>query len=966
MKKLFAYLILTTFLFNWNPYCAFAFHIVGGELTYECMGGNNYRIDLTFYRDCLSNGADFDNPAYIFIFEETDLVSTLSIPFPGSEEVEPPDDICLETLPDVCVEKTVYSTITSIPPSTNGYTLVYQRYSRNSTIVNLFLPDETGLSFTAEIPSSNLAICNSSPEFTTFPPTVICAGAPLNISQAAFDADGDSLVYELCTPLTGGSDFCPQPGSFDNCSPAAAPAPPPPYGVVDFIPPYSGVNPLGGSPQVVIDPITGLLTGTPTATGQYVVGICVTEFRDGIAINTIRRDFQFNVTNCEVINAAVISDDINEDGEFIITDCGLDFEVDFINNSSGATSYDWDFGDLTTTTDISTLANPTYEYPDTGSYRATLIAYSDFANCIDTAIIIVNVYPTHLSDFSFVADCAYVPVVFTDLSTTTYGEVSTWTWNFDGEGISTEQNPEFTFANGGVKEVSLTTTTDLGCVNTFTTNVDVIPVPIAEFETTLRCPGLPIEFTDISSNANVVSWSWDFGDPNVSPEDNVSDLQNPTHIYTDDGFYTVSLEVESDEGCVDDWSLSFTIYPEFIAEAGVDTAMCVGDVIQLAASTEFDFFSYEWAPQDGSIIANETSFNPSVSPSTTTTYTVTISDPNGCTDTDQVTVVVHPLPVVKIVGNDTICLGESVTLQGDLSANLMGFEWTGSDGFTNNTDQSITVSPTENTTYVLQATDVNGCINSDTILVIVEQPVVANINTDLAICQGDTTQLNASGSDFYEWSPAEGLSNPNVANPLASPLSTTTYTVTVSNTCFSDIQNVTVTVNSLPLVDAGTGATVNVGETVMLNADAEGIYNWSPTDFLSDPNSAMPIAQPLDTITYYLTATDANGCSNTDSITINVTRLFDVLIPNAFSPNGDGVNDLFGIVNSRGLETLQEFSVYNRWGQQVFNSSGDFDRAWNGIRKGVDQEMGVYVYYIKAITFLGDEFEQKGNVTLIR
>lgn len=942
-----------------------AFHIVGGELTYQCLGGSNYRLNLTVYRDCFSTGAPFDNPAYIFVFNTSGaLLSTLSLPIPpgGPQPVNPPTNICVNTLPNICVEKLTYTTVVSLPPITGGYTLVYQRYSRNSTIINIFNPDQTGSSYITNVPDPTLANCNNSAAFNTIPPTVICAGQPLFIDQSAFDADGDSLVYQLCAPLIGGSDACPQPGDLSNCNPPGAPAPPPPYGTVNFIPPYSGTNPLGGTPPVTINPLTGLLTGTPTTLGQFVVGICVTEFRNGLPINSIRRDFQFNVTNCQAVQAAVQSNNITPQGDYIITDCGQDFTVDFINTSFGASTYFWEFGDPTVTNDFSSLLSPSYTYPDTGQYVVTLVADSGIPGCIDTATIFVNIYPTLTTNFSAVTGCAYDPVIFTDLSVTTYGFINSWSWSFGDGNASGEQNPTHTYASGGTQTVTLTTTTSLGCVVTAQQDIYVAPVPVASFSFTPPCINVPVQFTDNSINAPINSWLWNFGD------NTTSNSQNPTHTYTTPGNYTIALTVTTPDGCTNTVQSGITVYPDFTANAGADTQICAGDVTQLQASADFPWFIYQWSPTQ-SIVSGADTATPMVNPTANTVYTLTITDPNGCARTDNVTVTVNQQPDVLISGNPIVCSGDDLVLTGSFSPNVASFAWSGG-GITNTTDATITVTPADTTSYQLSVTDVNGCTNSFTFTAIVQFPITASAGGTAEFCAGESVQLSATGGINYQWSPSTALSADNLANPIASPTTTTLYTVTVSNNCFSDTASVLVTVNPLPIVNAGPDATINVGETIVLNGIAQSAagglqYSWSPPTGLSSTDTLTPVASPLATTVYTLVTTDANGCSASDEIQLEVTNIFEILVPNAFSPNNDGINDNIGIAHTRGVKELVAFRIYNRWGQMIFDTK-EVNARWDGTFKGTPQELGVYVYYIEAQTFLNTRYVHQGNITLIR
>ena len=169
-----------------------------------------------------------------------------------------------------------------------------------------------------------------------------------------------------------------------------------------------------------------------------------------------------------------------------------------------------------------------------------------------------------------------------------------------------------------------------------------------------------------------------------------------------------------------------------------------------------------------------------------------------------------------------------------------------------------------------------------------------------------------------------------------------------------------------PIVDAGNDATINIGESTQLNASGEGgAFAWTPSNGLNATDIAKPVAAPLQSTTYYVTLSNEFGCSHTDSVRVEVTNEFDLIIPNAFSPNDDRINDSFRIIDMKGIKNILEFSVYTRWGQRIFHTS-DVEMGWNGYFKNRRQEMGVYVYYIRAQTFLDTELLWKGNVTLVR
>lgn len=394
MQKLLAVLRLQTTLFLAasciSPNLLYASHIVGGELSYECLGNDDYLVTLKVYRDCYNGQADYDNPSNVYIYKNSNgaLVTTLPMAFPGSDQL--PNNTgnpCLIVPPNICVEEAVFTYEVHLPQITGGYRLIYQRCCRNYTIVNIVSPSTTGATYEATMPDTALAICNNSPYFVNFPPTIICVFTPFVFDHSAVDPDGDSLVYELCSPYYGATDFNPYPN------------PPMAYGNINFLAPYSATDPMGGAPPMAIDPVTGELTVTPTAVGQYVVGVCVSEYRNGNLLSVHRRDFQFNVSNCNNATASINGGSNTVNSPALFNSCD-GFTFYFPNNSNNATSYHWDFGVQGVTNDTSNLEVPTYTFPDTGTYIVTLIANPGSA-CGDTAYGIVFVYPVLDGQFLF-------------------------------------------------------------------------------------------------------------------------------------------------------------------------------------------------------------------------------------------------------------------------------------------------------------------------------------------------------------------------------------------------------------------------------------------------------------------------------------------------------------------------------------------------------------------------------------
>ncbi len=350
----------------------FATHIVGGEITYKCLGDNNYAVTLTVYRDCYNGQPWFDNPASLGVFDQNwNLVGAFNL-------LLMPDDTipiilsnpCLTAPPDVCVHRTSYQAIINLPFLAGGYTLVYQRCCRNKLIRNIPFPEDVGASFIVNMSETTLTQCNSSAVFNNWPPVAICVNEPIDFDHAATDPDGDSLVYRLCTPLNGADAIAPQP----------TPPNPGPYQEITWLdPPYNLLNVLGGQ-ALMINSATGFITGVPNKLGNYVVGVCVDEYRADSIISTTRRDFQYNVADCGTPYAAFFTPSVQCDT--------LGISID--NQSQSADSYKWYFDWTGDKTQTSLDFSPMHTYPDTGYYTIALIAQPNDP-CRDTAYQTIHV-----------------------------------------------------------------------------------------------------------------------------------------------------------------------------------------------------------------------------------------------------------------------------------------------------------------------------------------------------------------------------------------------------------------------------------------------------------------------------------------------------------------------------------------------------------------------------------------------
>ncbi len=910
---------------------SYATHIIGGFINVSFTGGSQYEVVLRLYRDCNPGNAPFDQTAPIGIFDSSgNLVTTVTlnrISITSIPATSP--NPCLVPPSNICVEEGLFSGTVTLNSSPGGYWLVYQRCCRNASILNIINPTSVGATYYAQIPDPGAYPGNSSPNFLSFPPVVICNYEPINYNHSAVDVDGDSLVYYLCAAMDGASPSNPAP------NPPAAP----PYNPVPYQSPYSATYPLASNPPLAINSNTGLLTGTPNLVGRFVVSICIDEYRNGVKIGHYRREFQFNTTTCsQNIQAHIVTSGPNNQ----VISCD-DYTVNFQNSSVNGTYYYWDFGDPTTNADTSNLFEPTYTYPDTGTYTVMLIVNPGYI-CADTAYAQVVVYPTLAPGFSYTGTlCAGNTIQFTDTTVNSYGVITSRKYYFGDGDSSTLANPSHTYTSPGVYPVKLIVQTDLGCIDTVIQNLVINANPLLNpGNNQIICPGVGVTLNPVGSG----NYSWvpaaglsctNCQSPTASPAatttytitltsaqgcstiDSVTVFvaapptvdAGPDVILCNTGVTqlnatatdtsgvqsiswspstglssttilnpfanpltttTYTLTVTNNHGCVSVDSV--TVYRNILSvNAGNNVSICFGDTTNLNAVSP-NTVSYSWLPATG--LSNPNIANPQAFPTITTMYTVTITDSANCSMVDSVQVTVNPLPNVDAGSNVQICVGNSTQLQ---ATGASSYTWDANSSLSCTNCSNPTATPSVTTTYYVTGTDGNGCTARDSVTVTVATSPAITITPDTSVCIGGSVQLNVSGGVSYMWNPPATLSCAFCPSPVASPSSTTTYTVTVTdaNNC-SGTATVTVTVNPLPTISAGPDVSICAGSITTLNAIGGTSYQWSPATGLSCTNCASPVANPVATTQYTVVGTDANGCQNTDSVVVTVNALPTVTI----------------------------------------------------------------------------------------
>lgn len=559
MKKLLAIIIFLNF------FGANASHIVGGDIYYDYLGNNNYRFTISLYRDCLSTGAQYDNPLYLAVYlQNGTLIQNVQVPFPGSTVLPVVfNNPCVTPPTNICTELAVYTTVVNLPPTPGGYNISYQRCCRGPNISNLVNPDDTGLTLTCHVPGSDTgAQINSSPRFTNYPPLLLCNNEDLIFDHSATDPDGDQLVYSLVTPYAGGTSFNPQP----------IPAPPPNYPPVNWAGGFSQANPLGPGATININSTTGLLTASPNLLGLFVVGIRVQEIRNGVVINSTIRDFIFRVFNCNLQLESIVP--AQEDLATFVSYCqGL--TINFENESYGGTNYSWDFGVPGITTDVSTLFEPTYTYPAPGSYTAMLVVNPGWP-CTDTAYMDINVNNEMTVSFTSQDSLCIFGNSF-DFTATVTGPVgATYTWDFGPNASQPTASGQtvngIEFTTTGFIPVTVSAEIPF-CEAEYTDSIFIFPEPIANIDLpdNIECLGFTIDFGNNSQNS--VIYDWDFGVSGTTTD--VSTQEEPTYTYPTPGTYTVTLIAGSTPQCKDTVQEDITLNEPVLVTFTSQDSMCV-------------------------------------------------------------------------------------------------------------------------------------------------------------------------------------------------------------------------------------------------------------------------------------------------------------------------------------------------------------------------------------------------------
>ena len=982
-----------------------ATHLIGGTISYEDLGPVNttsrrYRIFTQIYMDCNSPswGTLFPGGSIqVGIYE-----GVLNPPnnLPNTREITlfledttwidpnlPPACIdSLNLIGGTCIFLVEFSNTVVLNPTTKGYHIIYDRCCRPGNIMNLANSGNQGFAFTTWIPANQQGfIPNSGPTFADTLVSYLCKGDTNYLPNIAIDPDGDSLVYSLEVPFRG------MLGNGQNGNPPPQAS----YGSIS-LDPYTFSVPntfwntghnfgqmFGAGGYHFIDPGSGIAQFAANLPGYYAIAIEIKEYRNGQQIGYIRRNIQVMVDDCpdndapyqDVSNLSNLSltptrYEVEEGQNFCFNLKYKDPDEDSLTIKASGSVFD-----PSVTTPQATLSYPTIADDSItaqfcwtpscdeskNSPRKFNVTVTDVAcpplPLIQEVEIIINPF---IGPSSIAGDDLACKRQQHDYSIGAIPGV-TYTWMVDGGTIVSGGNtPVATIEWGDTTSgnVSMFVTSQFGCNSdtlNFPVNFSIVPVDAGLGG--VICPGDSIQIGGAPTTSPNYTVDW-------SPPTDITSTTSFNPIVFPDLATTYYVEATDTLGCKWNDSVFITTHPYVPSDLQDEYFICIGDTIQITSNVGS---VYRWSPTTG--ISDSTVNNPKFFGKTTETYYINYDDHNGCRWYDTILVEVGSIVPTEAGDPGTICQGDSFVIGGNPTAPPFShFEWDNIVFLDDKNAPNPTAFPMSTTLFTIR-TFADTCSGVDTVRVVVLPEPQIGLLDNASICKGDTLLLRTNGLGSYSWSGVGGLSSSSDPNPLVQPTASTYYFVTVSDTfgCTST-DSVFIHVQEYPIANAGGVIPGCDDEETTLGGNYEFNNNyqfrWTPGELLNDSTIANPITVLHSPTHFVLSVTDSIGCTSVDSAFADI-HICDckVYIPNAFTPDGDGLNDEFYPGYYCEFEYFN-FSIFDRWGNLVFETD-DSEVFWNGHYEGELAMQGVYVYKLVYKSIFGSEIEKIGQVTLI-
>jgi len=677
-----------------------------------------------------------------------------------------------------------------------------------------------------------------------------------------------------------------------------------------------------------------------------------------------------DVNNCPdtaTMQVEIFQPDIHYDVNYVSGCMPIKYQFnDKSESPASLAAWLWAFGDGQT----STLQNPLHEYADFGRYNISLEVADQYGckNKLVSNQLVQAIEP----DARFVAlDSTLCEGNATTFQCISNSNIINYLWEFNDGTSSTESKPSRTFINEGSYSVKLSIVDDHDC-HTSLSKPDYIKVqsyPTANFTSDAlasKCYPFVVQFNNTSTGNNLASWKWNFGENN-----NLSLLKDPFFIYNKPGKHTVDLITYTSFGCSD--TISKKDYIDVggpYATIDVRDSICKNTDIIFKTGEAINIYDMKWDFGDGynspgDIVVHQYSNSGNIYP----ILFLRADQDNTCNKAISDTILVlNQIAKFQVTNNQTEgCMPLAVGFE-DNSTNAFTWEWDFNDGSTSSLQNPThTFAAAGNYNVSLKITHPLGCsdITKVTPITIFPLPQVG-VSADTTICLGTYALLNATGGVQYAWQPSSLTNQPQNASTEANPTINTKFKVTVTdlNHC-SDTATTNVWVQQ-PLQLDLRDTSVIIGETFSPDISDPAILNylWEPAETVSCASCPDPDLFTLNTTNYTISITDTTNCFTTKyPFTLSVIKKYSVDVPDAFTPNGDGINDLI-FVKGWGIQELIYFKVFNRLGQLIYESS-DLNSGWDGSYKGIIQPIETYTYLVEVKTYDNSRLSKKGSFKLI-
>ena len=655
----------------------------------------------------------------------------------------------------------------------------------------------------------------------------------------------------------------------------------------------------------------------------------------------------------------------------------------FTSHSINADRLSWDFGDgASKSVSTDTFASHTYNEP--GIYTVKLYAYKNslLLDSSSQTITVKGAYATVTSNLTQGCIGSTITIKSAQVNTATF------TWDF-GDGVVIFNSPDSTISHkyvfAGVFTPLILMTDINGCSSSFPaqqpiiidslhTSFTISKTPVCDTGTVVFTPTIISYAADVLQQS--LSYHWNFGTGNT--KDTTNSLI-PTFDYKTIGSYPVSQTVTSIYGCTTTVVDTVFVKPSSRGIITAPATVCEAAPVSFKATPSFaGNVEWHWDFNNGNMSNLQTPL-----PETFTTAKDSISHDtillvtmlNNCYDTTSFHLTVNPFPRVNLLPKvKRICEGDTAQL-----AAFDGSQYNWSP----NTSNSATpiIKPSSTTSFYVKVTNLYGCSNTDSTTIDVTPDIRHSLTftRDTFVCNGLSMQLPVSGADSFVWlKDSATLKNygNNSSSPIATPVvSPTIYEFVASDKygCVHDTQSISVVQVPFPTISTKDTVIMPTGTSRALTATVSPdviTYNWTPADYLDNPNASSPICSPRKDIVYTVQVTNENGCSVSDSISIHLICAESLFAPSAFIPSSNYENNNLFFPKGQGLKEVIYFRVYNRIGELIFENThfqpSIPSTGWDGTYKGKKASTGTYVYTMQAQCDTGEIFDKKGTIVLIR